>query len=234
MGVNRGPNPIITDGLVFAVDAGNTRCYTSGSTTATDLVFDNTLTLTNGSAPAIQPFSNSWELDGTDDYMSTATPFTSDADRTVSLWINPDDYDVTTHNPRVMFNWDSADEDIQMILKEAGGFKWGSNDKNTGIRYDTPPAVSTWTNVVGTVSGDQTDINNWNLYFNAVLTAVSADNRPGLGSPNVDTCRFGATAQSSATGFYDGKIGCILIYNRALSQAEILQNYNAQKSRFGL
>ena len=32
-----GPH-IITDGLIFALDAGNPECFTSGNTTATDLV----------------------------------------------------------------------------------------------------------------------------------------------------------------------------------------------------
>ena len=34
--------------------------------------------------------------------------------------------------------------------------------------------------------------------------------------------------------FYEGTMGSILFYNRALSQQEILQNHNALKSRFNL
>ena len=34
--------------------------------------------------------------------------------------------------------------------------------------------------------------------------------------------------------YLDGNVGAVRLYNRALSAAEILQNYNAQKSRFGL
>ena len=37
MGFYRGPN-IVTDGLVFAVDAGSERSYPGSGTTATDLV----------------------------------------------------------------------------------------------------------------------------------------------------------------------------------------------------
>jgi hypothetical protein len=36
------------------------------------------------------------------------------------------------------------------------------------------------------------------------------------------------------TTFWPGRIGVFQIYNRALSQAEITQNYNATKARFGL
>jgi hypothetical protein len=34
--------------------------------------------------------------------------------------------------------------------------------------------------------------------------------------------------------YYNGNIGTVKVYNRALSAAEVAQNYNAQKSRFGL
>jgi len=34
--------------------------------------------------------------------------------------------------------------------------------------------------------------------------------------------------------YFNGKISNIQVYNRALSAAEVLQNYNASKSRFGL
>jgi len=33
---------------------------------------------------------------------------------------------------------------------------------------------------------------------------------------------------------FQGKIAVVQMYNRALSATEISQNYNAQKSRFGL
>jgi hypothetical protein len=34
--------------------------------------------------------------------------------------------------------------------------------------------------------------------------------------------------------FYNGAVSTACIYNRALSAAEVLQNYNAQKTKFGL
>ena len=38
----------------------------------------------------------------------------------------------------------------------------------------------------------------------------------------------------SGNNFWSGSISVVQAYNRALSAAEIQQNYNAQKSRFGL
>ena len=37
-----------------------------------------------------------------------------------------------------------------------------------------------------------------------------------------------------ATGTLNGRIATLSVYNRALSATEVLQNYNATKSRFGL
>jgi len=43
-----GASPIITDGLVFAVDAANYKSYQGSGTTWTDLASSNNGTLTNG------------------------------------------------------------------------------------------------------------------------------------------------------------------------------------------
>ena len=85
-----GPQSIVQDGLVFVADAGNPLCYTSGSATAYDIAESKTITLVNGAAPAIQPFSNSWEFDGTDDYMTTSAGLDAQNDRTImiNLFIN--------------------------------------------------------------------------------------------------------------------------------------------------
>ena len=47
MGAFGGPD-IVTDGLVFAFDAGSGRSYPDGTTSLNDLAGSNTGTLTNG------------------------------------------------------------------------------------------------------------------------------------------------------------------------------------------
>jgi hypothetical protein len=47
----------------------------------------------------------------------------------------------------------------------------------------------------------------------------------------------GATLYVGSNGFFElfkGKFASLYIYNRALTDLELVQNYNAQKSRFGL
>jgi hypothetical protein len=43
-----------------------------------------------------------------------------------------------------------------------------------------------------------------------------------------------ATATYNISNTYKGNIGTTSFYNRALTETEITQNYNAQKARFGL
>jgi len=57
----------------------------------------------------------------------------------------------------------------------------------------------------------------------------------GTGNSSTSPVQIGAT--SGSTGIYsqfNGYIGMVHMYQRTLSQAEILQNYNALKARYGL
>ena len=41
-------------------------------------------------------------------------------------------------------------------------------------------------------------------------------------------------SSGGSSEFFAGSLATLKLYNRALSSTEILQNYNAQKTRFGL
>ena len=71
MGAFGGPD-IISDGLVFAIDAGSIRSYPGSGTTVTDLSGTVDATLENG---AVFSSSNGgvFDLDGTDDSIETSS-----------------------------------------------------------------------------------------------------------------------------------------------------------------
>ena len=52
--------------------------------------------------------------------------------------------------------------------------------------------------------------------------------------PTATTGLFLGAYGPGSSYFIDGKIAVSRVYNKALTQAEVTQNYNAQKSRFGL
>jgi hypothetical protein len=67
------------------------------------------------------------------------------------------------------------------------------------------------------------------------INASSVGTRAWTGTPGAPTTTQELTiGEYPPSSFFGGKIATSQIYNRALSAAEITQNYNAQKSRFGL
>jgi hypothetical protein len=52
--------------------------------------------------------------------------------------------------------------------------------------------------------------------------------------PTANNMNIGAPGLISCCGAFDGYISIIRVYNRALIPSEITQNFNAQKTYFGL
>ena len=75
-----------------------------------------------------------------------------------------------------------------------------------------------------------------NFYINGVYqSTVTYSATVNTASTNSNAWAFGTEPfNGSASGpFVNGNIGPTCIYNRILSNNEILQNYNATKGRFG-
>jgi hypothetical protein len=70
---------------------------------------------------------------------------------------------------------------------------------------------------------------SYQLYINGVADGNSiSDNKVGATSSNFIACNVGTNS------YAPGTIYAVRLYNKALSATEVAQNYNAQKSRFGL
>lgn len=88
-----------------------------------------------------------------------------------------------------------------------------------------------WINVCGVYTGTKTL-----LYINGVVKADSTLQPDGVNRSYSGTLNTTTTPRtvSNANRRFSGKISQTSIYNRALSDKEILQNYNATKSRFNI
>lgn len=102
-----------------------------------------------------------------------------------------------------------------------------SNDLSFG-NVSTVIPLNTWTNMCFTwvANGTSAIYKNGVLYTSRSIGNVPATNpasngRIGLGHANADN-------------YFHGKMSSVSIYNRALSAAEILQNFNAMRGRYGL
>jgi hypothetical protein len=84
-----------------------------------------------------------------------------------------------------------------------------------------------WINAVATYDGTTTTLYG---IKNGVLTKTTGTGKSGV------TNTFSRNFEIMRGGVYysDGRVANAFVYNRTLTEQEILQNYNTTKSRFGL
>ena len=221
MGTFVGPD-IVEDGLVLALDAGSERSYTGTGTTWSNLVGSSyNGTLNNG--PTFSTDNGGcFVFDGIDDQVSF-TPANSPGINniiSISAWVNcsnvatPNNivskngpYFMRIVNSRVRFN----------ILTTTGWqFEGGTTVLSSNIWYNFAMVY---------------DGSTFKGYINGV-EEFSLSKTGSVSSNGV--LRLGYTTGGEDAPFV-GKISCVSIYyGNALSVAEVLQNYNAKKTRFGL
>jgi len=225
MGFYRGPN-IVTDALVLAIDAGSTRSYPGSGTTVTDLVGTSNGTLNNGVGFSAAN-GGSFTFDGTDDYISfgNVQSLINNTQGTISIWVNP-----ATTSMKFALGWFGNTSNYMRLQVSGNGITTllteVSNVGNSVSSTDTTP-LNQWTNIVITQNGT-----NSKIHINGVLQAGSGNSTWFATHPTLSL--YLGYKLSWAGYYYDGKIANTLIYDQALTQAEVTQNYNAQKSRFGL
>jgi len=225
-------NNIQTDGLVAYWDAAYKKSYVSGSTTTYNLASGSLTpngTLTNGTAFITQPISAScWDFDGVDDFidLGSDTSLEPVSSLSVSAWIKRDasmvNYSgiVQSQKTNYIHGWvmvGTSANKVRFYLDTSAGWKYAE--------IDSAITIDTWYHILGTWDGDTI-----RLYVNGVLqsmTTAAADiDYPA--SPN-ENAKIGQYALKE----FPGNIANCQIYNRSLSTGDVLQNFNAQKERFG-
>jgi len=87
-----------------------------------------------------------------------------------------------------------------------------------------------WTNLTYTISGSIV-----NVYVNGISVVENFTMAAPFTSASVSSPIYLGRVDSGVDSFFTtGSMASFYIYNRALTQAEISQNYNAVKTRFGL
>jgi|SaaInlStandDraft_4_1057021.scaffolds.fasta_scaffold31511_1 hypothetical protein len=226
-------NPkIVTDGLTLLLDAGSENSYPGSGTTWTDLSgngYDATL-----SAEAIGTVSASLDtmaFNSTDQYIiDDAASSELNVDYfTVEMDLLPivDSY---AGGPGGRVIWSThtstANRWIFFVVPDTGQIAHIST--GTITTNDVAGTLgTTWKKVHFIRNGTTT----FDIYMNGVYNAS------GTLPDYADNNQFSIGQEwDSATpsDFYYGQIAGIKIYNKALTQTEITQNFNAQRNRFGI
>ena len=209
----------VTNGLVLSLDAANTKSYPKSGTTWTDLSGNsNTGTLTNG--PTFSGANGgSIVYDGTNDY--TSTNFKPSGERSYFIWVK---FSSLTHSSGYQLTGTQESNAFTYIGIENGGGIYYYAGASTGGSIGNPVTVNTWVNIGFALFPD----GSRRVYKNGIEIHY---NTGGLGGTATLEFSVGCVNQ---THFITGNISQVSIYNRAITSTEVLQNYNATKSRFGL
>lgn len=224
---------VVTSGLIYNLDAANAKSYVSGASTWNDL----TPTARNASfvtkAPSYQVIGSLDFKDTDFGYADTNYNFGSLRNWTVEAWarigasltgkvttIVTNQYNLST-DLNFSLGTNNAPSSYNLVV----GFFNGAWRNTTG---HTPP-LNTWFQIVGSYDG-----NTVRQYYNgAVTSSLSYTGTSSTGGTVRIAARWDDLTQTTQN-YFSGSIAAVRIYNRTLSDIEVLQNYNALKGRFNL
>jgi hypothetical protein len=222
---------IVTNGLVLSLDAADKNSYPGSGTVWSDLSGNNN----TGSLINTPTFSSanggSIVFDGTNRYISVPkqTAFVNTTTFTLAAFMKRRlTSSVVSCYQGVPFNNDIA---LELWSDNFAYFEVG----NGSDAYGTIANTSTnWQYLTMVFDGTQTgNSNRLKCYINGILLSVTYNGTiPATTSASDSVFLIGY--YPNPVNYSDGNIANVQIYNRALSATEVLQNYNAQKSRFGL
>ena len=209
---------IVTDGLVFYLDAANSRSYPGSGTSWIDLGKNKTNGLLTNGPTFDSSNGGSILFDGLDDYVDWSTnPLSSLSIITYDCWFKASGtghsfFTISSSNFRVYY---------QNVGAPAIGWYFAFSGQNIYFNYSYN---TNWTNIVYSYDGST------HLCY---INGVSYSFIPGSGTSSQSNLRISGRSTASTLNL-NGNIASTKIYNRAFTSSEILQNYNATKTRFGL
>ena len=232
MGVFAGPE-IVEDGLVLALDAGNTKSYPGSGTTWTDLSGSgNNGDLVNGVGYSGDNLG-SLSFDGVDDYVSTNFNPVLNSNRlyTYEIWFKDDSVGGFLSNTALISNYGgSATTPYSRLHIRNNGTLFIGERNTTPTERELSTSFSvvdnTWKHIVATATS-----NELFLYVNGISIGTSVQ-RPG----GTITSGQNFVIGGNHLGRYQScNIAIVRIYlDRALTASEIQQNFKATRGRFGI
>ena len=207
---------IVRDGLVFHVDGANTKSYPGSGTTWFDLSGNsNNATLTGS------PTFNSagyFDLDGTDDY--AAVTIATGTTRTVNHWFRQNSSG-SSRGPLWRTNdWRERIFSTQVLLIDSGG-------NYHSMTFSSALGTDELVNICYSYNGTSAK-----CYVNGELDATST--LTAIMNTGTYTYNFGRQASGSTTTFQNEEQHVIAFYDAELTAAQVKQNFNAYRDRFGI
>lgn len=229
---------IVLNGLVLYMDAANSNSYPGSGTIWSDIIGNNDATLVNGVGYSSSNLG-SLTFNGTTQYGSIPsvtgiTDFTSSNNYTIDCWVylNSTQNNTQSSDNDVIEKWDGfATRPYPYVIRYlrgtqqmvAGVFN-GTTANNATIQISSNAwwhisSVFNWSSSLLTLYGNGGQVQN-----SGALNATGISNAVAIN----------LMRRGNGINYATGQISNIKIYNRALSAAEVQQNFNAHRGRYGL
>jgi len=239
---------IIRDNLILNIDPASALSYPGSGTVLADMSgYNYHPTLVNGPTLAGSGLTSSILLDGSNDYIQIASAYTHTftAGTTVDVWVkfnssasygrllDVSDGPSTNTGYLSIFRYASGSE----VVLESRSFSppGGAN----GIRTTTSPisngTIQNFTFVIGPGTTDTVSPETPRIYLNSNLQSTTL-----YGSQNnfvpyvVNKYAWIGRSAYGADAYLGANIYAYKIYNRALSAAEVKQNFQSLRGRYGI
>jgi len=224
MAIYKNTPPIVASGLKIYLDPANVKSYVSGASTLNDLSSNRN----SGSLSGSYGYSSAnagYLISATSS--SINTPYTqTGADNTTQI---------------IWYNWNGVNQGTYITYVGTGALTDGiALCLSDGTSASAFPTGSIVTVSVGNISvrniiGPTLVANIWTqlAVTRDTVTNTLYQNGKFISSSTSTPGNQGLTETYSVRGVVGG-VGATQFYNRALTAAEVLQNYNAQKTRYGL
>ena len=241
--LNHSPS-ITREGLVLCLDAGAVRSYSGSGSNWDDIAGESFIRGgINGatfSAESGAGGTKSFSFDGSNDYVqhNENDVFSTQTSGSISVWFK------TSYSGNYQYLISSGDDSAQTnqlglaIYNAAGNsvlYFYAIANGGTYSLVEGPTSVAdgNWHHAVVVSTGTA-----WKIYLDGVEEGLTVTNGSNNGTwfgdvANRNGFDIGRFRQPSPTYYFNGKITCVHIYNKALSATEIIQNYEAHKGRFG-
>ena len=237
----RSPQDVVTRGLVVRLETGRKGSYPESGTTWTDLTGGNDGTLSGPTWSSTD--GGIFDFDGSNDIVTIThdsnISLSTSAQRTVQVWVK---FDALPASPKRTI----------LLAKLSGNFSFdgywaGIDSAGKAVCATNGTSVSKTTTSASSIS-----IDTWYLYtFISQITSTTNTTKVYINDTEYISTSHGSDGYSESNNFLlgyfptphtglsteaylDGKVGACHIYNRGLSLDEIKQNFNAQRSKYGV
>ena len=168
------------------------------------------------------PTGNTLQFDGKDDYVEvTGDSLELKEDKTVEAWVYPHSFTWA----RIIFKRIDDNNDYQLTLYEGGGFAFAVNDGGTQYRAlstkygNDSYGVNQWYHLAGTYDDATKQVK---LYINGTRQGGTTSSGWGIGNLSPTSLQIGR--RNDNAGYFEGKIDEVRVWNRALTEEEIVAN----------